>query len=272
MSVDKMGRPPCIPPTGFDPKRTFVQSAFISPIMLATVRAIISLYCFTTIIVCYNWLAHNHSKTTLQDVNISSYTIISGSSGISQSFSFFTYLTYWSLGFYFLFASIHTFRFAFVRSTWLHKWPKPLQLLHSFYYTTITCFPFLVSIVFWGTMYSGPWPRGRFEQWINISIHGLNSLFAIIEIMLPATIPFPWTHISVLLIVLSLYLGLAYLTRWTGGFYVYEWMNPAHGTVSIVLHIVCYTAGIIILFSFVQGSIMSRNYLTRTIYQANMRF
>ncbi|KAF2249460.1 hypothetical protein BU26DRAFT_426775 [Trematosphaeria pertusa] len=250
-----------IPPSGFDPERSFVRSHFLPPVVLAIIRATIALYCFTTIIVCYSWLAHNQSTTNLQDVNISSYTIITGSNGIGQSFSFFTYLTYWSLGFYFLFASMHTFQYAYRRTTWLHAWPRPLQLLHSFYYSTVTCFPFLVSIVFWCTMYSGPWPEHRFEQWINISVHGLNSLFAIVEIVLPATAPPPWTHISILLVVLSMYLGLAYLTRFTGGFYVYEWMNPAHGWVSIVVHIACYTAGILCIFVLVQGVIRLRNKL-----------
>ncbi|KAF2123005.1 hypothetical protein BDV96DRAFT_481665 [Lophiotrema nucula] len=252
-----------LPPTGFDPNKTFVRSSLISTLILALVRAILALYCFTTIIVCYAWLAHNHSRTNLQDVNISSYTLITGSSGIGQSFSFFTYLTFWSLGFYFLFASIHTFFYWRRGTAWLYTWPRPLQLLHSFYYTTMTCFPFLVSVVFWGTMYSGPWSAlGRFEQWINLSVHGLNSLFAITEIILPATKRAPWSHLSVLLVVLSLYLGLAYLTRWTGGFYVYEWMNPAHGWVSIVVHIVCYTGGIVTIFFLVQGAIWARAYLT----------
>ncbi|ORX98423.1 hypothetical protein BCR34DRAFT_577242 [Clohesyomyces aquaticus] len=252
-----------LPPSGFDPHKTFVRSSLISPLVLAIIRAVLALYCFTTIIVCYSWLSHNYSTTNLQDVNISSYTLITGSRGIGQSFSFFTYLTFWSLGFYFLFASIHTFFYWRRNTAWLYSWPRPLQLLHSFYYTTMTCFPFLVSIVFWGTMYSGPWSAlGKFEKWINLSVHGLNSLFAITEIVFPSTKLAPWSHLSVLLVVLSLYLGLSYLTRWTGGFYVYEWMNPAHGWVSIVVHILCYTGGIIAIFFLVQGAIWVRVYLT----------
>lgn len=249
--------------TGFDPRNSFFRSASIPTLALFLIRATISLYCFTTIIVCYSWLAHNYSTTNLQDVNISSYTLVTGSSGIGQSFSFFTYLTYWSLGFYFLSSSVHTFVYWRTGTTWLHSWPRPLQLMHSFYYTTMTCFPFLVSVVFWGTMYSGPWSAlGHFEKWINVSVHGLNSLFAVTEIALPETKPAPWSHISVLVTVLSMYLGLSYLTRWTGGFYVYEWMNPAHGWVSIVLHILCYTGGILAIFLMVQGLVWLRLYAT----------
>jgi hypothetical protein len=184
-----------------------------------------------------------------------------GDAAIGQSFSFFTYLTFWSLGFYFLVSSIHTFVYAFRQQTWLHNcWPKQLQLLHSMYYSTMTSFPFLVTIVFWGTMNSG-WPSGRFEQWINLSVHGLNSVFAMTEIVLPATEPLPWNHLSVVLSVLSMYLGLTYLTRYTQGFYAYEWMGPAHGNVSIILHILGYAGGIVALFVLARYAIVARNML-----------
>ncbi|CAO2648605.1 Nn.00g078720.m01.CDS01 [Neocucurbitaria sp. VM-36] len=247
-----------VPQSGFDPSHTFVRSHFVPPVVLGCIRALLSIYSFTTIITCYTWLAHRTATISLKDVNIGSYTIQQSDAAIGQSFSFFTYLTFWSLGFYFLASSIHTFMYAFRQRTWLHQWPKPLQLAHSLYYSGTTSFPFLVTIVFWGTMNSG-WPSGRFEQWINISVHALNSLFAIVEIILPATQPPPWTHLCVVLGVLSTYLGLAYLTRETQGFYVYEWMNPAHGNWSIVLHIAGYAGGMIALFVLARYAIVLRN-------------
>lgn len=246
--------------TDFDPSYTFVRSHFVSPLILACIRGLLSIYSFTTIITCYTWLAHKTATISLKDVNIGSYTIQQSDAAIGQSFSFFTYLTFWSLGFYFLVSSIHTFMYASKQRTWLHFWPKPLQLAHSLYYSSITSFPFLVTIVFWGTMNSG-WPAGRFEQWINISVHALNSLFAIVEIILPATKPHPWTHLSFVLLVLSVYLGLAYLTYETQGFYVYEWMNPAHGKWSIVSHIAGYAAGMVALFVGSRYAIFGRNWV-----------
>ncbi|KAJ4369965.1 hypothetical protein N0V83_005729 [Neocucurbitaria cava] len=255
-----------IPPTGFDPTHTFVRSHFVPPVVLACIRALLSIYSFTTIITCYTWLAHRTATVALKDVNIGSYTLHQSDAAIGQSFSFFTYLTFWSLGFYFLASSIHTFMYVFRGGrTWLHDggcawwWPKkPLQLAHSMFYSSVVSFPFLVTIVFWGTMNSG-WPSGRFEQWINISVHALNSVFAVVEIILPATQPPPWTHLSVVLGVLSAYLGLAYLTRETQGFYVYEWMNPAHGKWSIVLHIAGYAGGMVVLFVMARYAIVARN-------------
>jgi hypothetical protein len=244
--------------TTFKPSDTFVRSHFVSPVVLASIRAILSLYSFTTMITCYAWLAHKTATIKLKDVNIGSYTIQQSNAAIGQSFSFFTYLTFWSLGFYFLVSSTHTFMYAFRQRTWLHNWPKALQLAHSLYYSCITTFPFLVTVVFWGTMNSG-WPAGRFEQWINISVHGLNSVFAITEIVLPATEAPPVTHLSVVLLVLSVYLGLAYVTRWTQGFYVYEWMNPAHGNGSVALHVLGYAGAMVAIFVIVRYSIVARN-------------
>ena len=252
-----------VPSTGlFDPSKKFVTSSFVSPLVLACIRAVLCLYCFTTIIISYSWLASNTATVNLRDVNIGSYMIQQNEAAIGQSFSFFTYLTFWSLGFYFLLSSVHTFMFAFKERTWLHSWPKVLQLMHSFYYSCTTSMPFLVTIVFWGTMNSG-WPAGRFEQWINLSVHGLNSVFAIVEILLPATDAPPLGHLSVVLLVLSAYLGLAYMTRYTQGFYVYEWMNPVHGNASIILHVLGYALGMIIIFFLVSSAIRLREMLAK---------
>ena len=110
-----------VPKAGFDPSYAFVRSHFVSPLVLACLRAVLSLYSFTTIIICYTWLAHKTATIKLKDVNIGSYTIQQGDAAIGQSFSFFTYLMFWSIEFYFLVSSIHTFMYAFRQQTWLHN-------------------------------------------------------------------------------------------------------------------------------------------------------
>lgn len=102
------------------------------------------------------------------------------------------------------------------------------------------------------------WPAGRFEQWANISFHGLNSILAATEVVLPQTKPLPFIHLIILLGILSLYLGLAYLTRYTQGWYVYEWLDPAHGSTSIVLHVLGYAGAMVIVFSTVHYVIKAR--------------
>lgn len=247
LSYDLFG----VSPASFDPGRTFVRSDFLSTVTLASIRAVLSLYCFTTIIVGYTWQAYNLSYLELQDINVPEYLVIANGKAIGRSFSYFTWICFWSQAFYFLISSIHGFCLARQGHTWLHnRFLPPFQLLHSLWYTTVTTFPFLVSTVFWGTM-TGAWPTGRYEQWLNLSVHGLNSLFALLEIWLPSIGRSPISHLAVLLVLLSLYLGLAYLTKLTENFYVYEWLNPAHGNLSIVLHILGYTGGIITIFALV---------------------
>lgn len=128
------------------------------------------------------------------------------------------------------------------------------------FYSSITTFPLLVTAVFWGTMNSG-WPDGRFEQWVIVSVHGLNSFFALTEIVLPATAPLPFTHLAAALAVMSLYLALAYMTRYTQGWYVYEWLNPVHGNASIILHMLWYAVGMVIIFFLVHGAMKAPLYL-----------
>ena len=63
-------------------------------------------------------------------------------------------------------------------------------------------------------------------QWSNISEHALNSVFAFLEIVLPQSDPHPWILLVPLVVILALYLGLAYLSHATEHFYVYAFLNP----------------------------------------------
>jgi hypothetical protein len=59
------------------------------------------------------------------------------------------------------------------------------------------------------------------------------------------------------------YLGLAYVTRYTQGFYVYEWMNPAHGNASVVLHVLGYAGAMVAIFVIVRYAMVGRNRVAR---------
>ena len=56
-------------------------------------------------------------------------------------------------------------------------------------------------------------------------MHALNSVFAGLEIILPRSDPHPWLLLVPMIVILALYLGLAYLTHATEGFYVYSFLN-----------------------------------------------
>ncbi|KJX94211.1 hypothetical protein TI39_contig4208g00015 [Zymoseptoria brevis] len=173
-----------------------------------------------------------------------------GRAFIGRSFSYLTFITYWSLAFYFSVSAWHTFTYAFNLCrgrteciSHLHdSLPRSLQLAHAIWHTTITTLPFLVTLVFWSTMYARPeTPSAAFVIWINVSVHGLNSLFAMVGIIFSATKPPPFfSHLLIVKIILALYLGLAYVTRFTQGFYPYPWMITLFGWQGIVAHVFAY--------------------------------
>jgi hypothetical protein len=55
--------------------------------------------------------------------------------------------------------------------------------------------------------------------WENVSIHALNSAFALFEVFLTHAGPQPWLHTPFLVLLLGGYLGIAYITHATQGFY-----------------------------------------------------
>jgi uncharacterized membrane protein len=92
----------------------------------------------------------------------------------------------------------------------------------------------------------------------QISRHGLNSLAALLEIILPATNPPPWLHIPLLIILLALYLALAYVTYATQGFYPYAFLNPSHGGGRLAGYIIGIAVACVIIFLIVWGLVWIR--------------
>ncbi|KAK8122423.1 hypothetical protein PG984_011093 [Apiospora sp. TS-2023a] len=220
----------------WDPSHRFETSWLVSPYVLFGCRAIISLYTFTTLFFVLGWNCTHPGPD-------SEYTCQAS----AATFSFFTHLTYWGLAFYFLVSSIHTFTYARWHVALLDKWPRPLQALHAFYYSTITCYPFLVTIVYWGLIYgAGPgWFPTVFGAWSNIAMHGMNSLFALFEIIVPRTNPSPPRPHA------------------TKGFYTYEFLDPAKQKNGLVAAYVFGIAiAILIVFMLVWSLIWTRRWLT----------
>lgn len=160
-----------------------------------------------------------------------------------RSFSFFTVLSYWGLAFYFAFAAAHTGSYAVRGRAWLESWPGWLRWLHSAFYATITVFPWVVTGewrterpsnrvqlighcagIFWAVLASRVF-ENTYRAWSDVSQHALNSVFAFFEIILPASEPHPWIQLLPIIVVLACYLGLAYLTHATQGWYVYSFLD-----------------------------------------------
>ena len=181
-----------------------------------------------------------------------------------DSFAYFTVLTYWGLAFYFLVAAIHTGVYAATGRPLLDRLPRPLQALHSLFYSTIVTFPFIVTIVFWAILYEDPWFPRPFDAWRNVSQHALNAGLALFEVIFARTIPPPWVHLVWLIFILLLYLALAFVNHANTGEYVYSFLDYewAGGRGLVAAYILGIAVGIVIVFVVVWGVIKLRRWVT----------
>ncbi|KAI4870225.1 hypothetical protein F4820DRAFT_404358 [Hypoxylon rubiginosum] len=228
----------------------FETSWLLPPFVLFIVRALMSLYAFATLLTNIGYEC-THAE-------------LGGCEQAGDDFSFFTVLTYWGIAFYLLFASLHTFTYARYQVPLLDKWPRPLQALHSLFFTSVTTLPFLVTIVYWGLLY----PYGRswfptvFGGWSNISAHAFNSLFALVEIFVSRVDPPPWIHALWLVVIMALYLALAYVTHATKGFYTYSFLDPGEVHSLVAAYVFGIGAATVIIFAIVKGVIWTRRWVT----------
>jgi hypothetical protein len=183
-------------------------------------------------------------------------------------------LCYWGQAFYFLLSALHTFSYALHGGTpLLNRFPRPLQALHSLLYSTVTTYPFLVTIVFWSILFSSPFAT-TFDLWSNISQHGLNSAFALFELLFTRINPAPWIHLLWLVILLAAYCGLAYVTYATKHFYVYSFLDPRPkdevngsniggvGKGAVVGYVFGIAVAIIVIFCVVKGVAWGRKWVS----------
>jgi hypothetical protein len=122
-----------------------------------------------------------------------------------------------------------------------------------------------VTIVYWGVLFTGF--ATTFDIWSNASEHGLNSAFALFEIVVSRTDPQPWIHLLWLIVLLVAYLCVAYITLATKHEYVYNFLNPAlqaDGGVGPLVPAFVFgiAVAIIILFCASKGLITLRKWLT----------
>lgn len=139
----------------------------------------------------------------------------------------------------------------------LQRWPRIFQLLHVMLGTTIISYrvsklippsillsalnnfddtAILVTIVFWALLASPAVFSTKFGStfswlnlwaiadalivaWSNISIHVLNTAWSLFEMIGTNTPPPRWSMLPCMIIILALYLALAYVTHATQGFY-----------------------------------------------------
>lgn len=113
----------------FDPSHRLQTSWALSPLLFGCVRLLFGVYIF-------QYLFYRIAISAINDDGL-----VAG-----RSFSYFTNITYWGLGFYFAFAGFHTVAYALRGTVPLQKWPKALQFLHTLFYSSIVTFSFLVYV------------------------------------------------------------------------------------------------------------------------------
>jgi hypothetical protein len=171
-------------------------------------------------------------------------------------------LTYWGIAFYALVAAAHTLAYARHGAAPLDRWPRALRALHGLLYASVTTFPFLVTIVYWALLSSPRTFATPYSTWSNVSQHALNSVFALLEVLLPRTDPSPWIYLPSLVLILALYLALAYLTRATKGFYTYDFLDPGKQGGLVAAYVFGIAVGICVIFAVVWCLTWLRRWVT----------
>ena len=107
----------------------------------------------------------------------------------------------------------------------------------------------------------------------QVSQHALNTSFAFFEIVVPRTTPPPWLHLLPLIVILALYLALAYVTYGTQHFYTYSFLDPTlHGGGRVVAYMFGILAAILVIFVVVWLLIRLRQWITERVIPASYRF
>lgn len=91
----------------------------------------------------------------------------------------------------------------------------------------------------------------------------MNAVYALFEIVFPRTAPLPFIDLVPIIILLALYLALAYLTHATEGFWVYDFLdNETSSSGKVAGYIVGILVAAIIVFLIVRYLIMLRVWVT----------
>ncbi|KAJ2851054.1 hypothetical protein IWW36_001401 [Coemansia brasiliensis] len=96
-------------------------------------------------------------------------------------------------------------------------------------YETFTCYAPLVTLIYWVLLFptQSDMLDVPLDQWMGISMHAINCLFMITEVLC-SKIPYRWSHFSAVVVFLAMYLGLAYFMVAVYGFYVYPFFESRY--------------------------------------------
>jgi hypothetical protein len=106
-----------------------------------------------------------------------------------------------------------------------------------------------------------------------VSRHAVNSALALFELLLARTNTPPLIHMLWLVVILALYLCVAYITFATKGFYVYSFLDPAtSGKAFVVAYVFGILIGCLIVYGFSWGVIRLRIYITEQLLHMDGKY
>ncbi|KAJ7484127.1 hypothetical protein FB451DRAFT_1231598 [Mycena latifolia] len=224
----------------FDPGHAFVSSPLLSPSALAAARLLLALYALCTL--------------------CTALALDTAAGSGASFFSYFTQLSYIGLAAYLVAAGVQTAGYARWGRTgyWLRGWGRGLQAAHVLLQSTVVVFPFIVTVVFWALLSSPDTFSTTFSAWSNTSLHALNSAFALLELLLTNAPPAPLLALPVQILLLVGYLGVAYITKASQGFYPYPFLNPATQHARLAAYIIGIAVGDVVVFFLTRSVVLLR--------------
>ncbi|EJF62613.1 hypothetical protein BD309DRAFT_955275 [Dichomitus squalens] len=186
-------------------------------------------------------------------------------------FSYFTHLSYIGLIAYMYAAGVQTLCYALNRRKGypLQQWPRVLQHLHILLYSTITTYPMVVTVIFWALLSDSDTFSTTLNAWFNISEHAMNTGYALFEILLTNAGPSPWWHLPACVAMLACYLGVAYITHATQGFYTYSFLDPGKEHAKLAGYIIAVGVAECVAFVLARGLTWIRMRLSRRMSYAS---
>ncbi|RDX54365.1 hypothetical protein OH76DRAFT_1540024 [Lentinus brumalis] len=231
----------------FDAHYDLVTSPVFSPLVLAIIRLTLGTY---ALFVAFYQLAY---EALADDGTVNGY------------FSYFTHLSYIGIIAYQFAAAVQTLCYALNggKSYPLQRWPRFLQFLHRLLYSTVTTYPLVVTVIFWALLSDSSTFASTYTTWINISEHALNTVFALFEITLTNVAPSPWLHLPLCVFMLACYLGVAYITEATQGFYTYSFLDPGKEHAKLAGYIIAVGIAECLAFLLARGLVWVRIRLSK---------
>ncbi|KAG0243700.1 hypothetical protein BGW41_001573 [Actinomortierella wolfii] len=191
-----------------EPER-FVTSNIVRPKTLLAIRAVETLYLWISL--------------------IASWTL---AKSIDQYLRFFTSLSFMGLCTYMLATCIWSIGYLRQppadRAAWLHDRSPWWARLHQLLYSTAVCYHFVVPIVYWTMLSKGMKNFSNMEKWLNISVHALDGVVAVSELILNRNVLYS-RHSIFVAVILTLYMCLTFVVYASEGTWVYSFLNWAKG-------------------------------------------